>query len=78
MEEHLLKAIEEASAAEGTEMLDEDGNVIVNEIENTISDENASDVNPSNTNESDETTNPSEGNDEATGATEPDENDENN
>lgn len=73
VEEHLLKDIATSTGVEGAEVLDENGNIIVSEMSSSITDENGSEVN-----DADETVNPSEGNDEPTGETETDENDENN
>lgn len=73
VEEHLLKEIVGASNVEESQILDEDGNVIVSEMSSSITDENVSEAI-----DTDETVNPSEGNDEPTGETEADENDENN
>jgi DNA gyrase subunit A len=79
VEEHLLKAIEVASV-DGTEVLDENGNVIVatvieTTVESTIE---TTDESPSETTESDEMEEPIEGDDEAEGNTDQEENDENN
>lgn len=73
VEEHLLKEIVGASSVEGSQILDEEGNVIVGEMSSSISDENVSEAN-----DTDETVNPSEGNDEPTGEADADENDEKN
>ena len=78
VEEHLLKAFEEANRPDSAGMVDEDGNVIVNEISNTLPDANIVDESPSGVVDSDDITNPSEGNDESTEEGTSDENNENN